>query len=112
MKIGVRIIRASSSYRNAINEEASNRKVFSLFTVMHVCFIDICFYLEDFNFICCYACFLLNNSYFSLMIFQFCFWFLFILPGYRRRSIQHARFFLFCSYACLFHYYLFLFARF
>ncbi|KAL3033862.1 hypothetical protein AAZX31_02G158800 [Glycine max] len=55
---------------------------------MHVCFIDICFYLEGFNFICCYACFLLNNSYFSLLIFQFCFWFLFILSGYRRRSIQ------------------------
>ncbi|KAL2985366.1 hypothetical protein AAZX31_12G147700 [Glycine max] len=32
--------------------------------------------------------------------------------GYRRRRIQQARFFLFCYYACLFHYYLFLFARF
>ena len=50
--------------------------------------------------------------YFFLLIFQFCFWFLFILSGYRRRSIQQACFFLFCCYACLFHYYLFLFARF
>ncbi|KAH1197408.1 hypothetical protein GmHk_18G051204 [Glycine max] len=40
---------------------------------MHVCFITICFYLQGFNFVCCYACFYLNNSYFFLLIFQLCF---------------------------------------
>ncbi|KAH1265889.1 hypothetical protein GmHk_01G001506 [Glycine max] len=40
---------------------------------MHVCFITICFYLQGFNFFCCYACFYLNNSYFFLLIFQLCF---------------------------------------
>ena len=69
MKISVRIIHASSYYRNV----PVSRKGFSLFPVMHVCFIDICFYLEGFNFICCYVCFLLNNSFFFLLIFQFCF---------------------------------------
>ena len=43
-------------------------KVLILFVVMHV--------------------FFLNNSYFFLLIFQFCFWFLFIFSDYRRRSIQ------------------------
>ncbi|KAG5060235.1 hypothetical protein JHK87_001264 [Glycine soja] len=40
---------------------------------MHVCFGTICLYLQCFNFVCCYACFLLNNSYFFLLIFQLCF---------------------------------------
>ena len=62
----------------AIDKEVSSRHVFSFFVVMHVCFITICFYLQGSNFVCCYACFLLNNSYFFLLIFQLCFWFLFL----------------------------------
>ena len=64
----------------AIDEEASNRHVFSSFAVMHVCFITICFYLQGSNSVYCYACLLLNNSYFFLLIFQLCFWFLFYFP--------------------------------
>ena len=48
----------------AIDEEASSRHVFSSFALMHVCFITIYFYLQGSNFVCCYACLLLNNSYF------------------------------------------------
>ena len=40
------------------------RQVFSSFAVMHVCFIGICFYLEGFNFVCSYACFLLQVNWF------------------------------------------------
>ena len=74
------------------------------FVVVHVCFGTICLYLQDFNFVYYYACFLLNNSYFFSLIFQLCFWFLFIFRGYRRRSIQQASLFPFCCYACLLHY--------
>ena len=91
-------------FSGAIDEEASSRQVFSPFAVMHVCFITICFYLQGFNFVCCYACFFLNNSYFFLLIFQLCFWFLFIFPGYRQRSIQQASFFsllLLCMFVSL-----------
>jgi len=85
---------------------------FFAFVVMHVCFGTICLYLQGFNSVCCYACFLLNNSYFFLLIFHLCLWFFFIFLGYRLRSIQQASFFPFCCHACLFYYYLFLFARF
>ena len=79
---------------------------------MHVCSGTIYLYLQDFNFVCCYACFLLNSSYFFLLIFHLYFCFLFIFPDYRRRSIQQTSFFPFCCHACLFYYYLSLFARF
>ena len=52
--------------------------------------------------------FFFNNSYFLLLIFQLCFWFLFIFPGYRRRNIQQASCFYLegfnfvCYYTCFF----------
>ena len=39
-----------------------------------------------------------------IYLFIHFFWFLFILPGYQRRSIEQACFFLFCCYACLFRF--------
>ncbi|KAG4379947.1 hypothetical protein GLYMA_16G079150v4 [Glycine max] len=41
-------------------EEASSWQGFFPFAVMHVCFVTICLYLQGFNFVCCYACFLPN----------------------------------------------------
>ena len=96
----------------ANNEEASCTQVFFPFAIVHVCSGTIYLYLQDFNFICCYACFLLNNNYFFLLIFHLFLWFFFIFPGYRRRNIQQASSFPFCCHACLFYYYLFLFVRF
>ncbi|KAL2956562.1 hypothetical protein AAZX31_18G093100 [Glycine max] len=55
---------------------------------MHVCFGTICLYLQCFNFVCCYACFLLNNSYFFLLIFTTLFFVPFYFPGLSRRSIH------------------------
>ena len=98
--------------RLPMKKHPAGKFFFFPFVVVHVCFGTICLYLQDFNFVYYYACFLLNNSYFFSLIFQLCFWFLFIFRGYRRRSIQQASLFPFCCYACLFHYYLFLFARF
>ena len=91
----------------AIDEEASNMHAFSSFAVMHVCFITICFYLQDYNFVCCYACFLLNNSYFFLLIFQLYFWFLFYFPRLLMKKHPIGKFFFpFCCYACLVNLYL------
>ena len=60
---------ASFLFSRAIDEEASSRQVFPPFVVMHVCFIIICFYLQGFIFVCCYACF------FFLIIVIFSYWF-------------------------------------
>ena len=68
-------------------------KFFFPFSIVHVCSGTIYLYLQDFDFVCCCAFFLLNNSYFFLLIFHLCFCFLFIFPGYRRRSIQQTSFF-------------------
>ena len=59
-----------SAYQ-AIDEEASCRQVFFPFPVVHVCFGIICLYFQGFNFVCCYACFLLNNNYFLLCCCSF-----------------------------------------
>ena len=40
---------------------------------MHKITLMFKIYLEGFNFVCCYAFFLLNDSYFFLLVFQFCF---------------------------------------
>ena len=80
-------------FSQAIDEEASCRQVFFPFVVMHVCFGTICLYLQCFNFVCCYACFLLNNSYFLLLIFTTLFFVPFYFPGLSWRSIHQATFF-------------------
>ena len=59
-----------SAYQ-AIDEEASCRQVFFPFPVVHVCFGIICLYLQGLNFVCRYACFLLNNNYFLLCCCSF-----------------------------------------
>ena len=59
--------------------------------------------------------FFLTNSYFFLLIFPLCFWFLFYFPAYQaidEEASNRQVFFSFCCYACLFRYYLSLFARF
>ena len=65
-----------------------------VFVVMHVFFLtDSYFFLTDFS------------TLFYVPFLSFC------LPGYRRRSILQASFFPFSCCACLFWYYLSLFAR-
>ena len=44
----------------AIDEEAFSRQVFFPLVVMLVFFITICLYLQGFNFVCSYECFLLS----------------------------------------------------
>ena len=44
----------------AIDKEASSRQVFFPLAVLHVFFITICLYLQGFNFVCSYECFLLS----------------------------------------------------
>ena len=53
------------------------------------CFGTICLYLQCFNFVCCYACFLLNNSYW----FFNCVFGSFYFPGLSTKKHHAGKFF-------------------
>jgi len=81
---------------------------FFAFVVVHVCFGTICLYLQGFNFVCCYACFLLNNSYFFFTDFSSLSLVLFYFPGLSTKKHPTGKFFSLLP-SCMFVLLLFIF---